>query len=115
MALAILFDSVGFGEWFILLAVVLIVVGPRRLPSVARKLGQYYSRFRRAADNFKRQLLDMETEFDKGVAEVEKSADAHFDDPVESSDESSGEFESDGEESASEEPGEEKPESGGAS
>lgn len=73
MALAIIFDSVGFGEWFILLAVVLIVVGPRRLPSVARTLGQYYSRFRRAADNFKRQLMDMETEFDKGVAEVERS------------------------------------------
>ncbi len=73
MALAIIFDSVGFGEWFILLAVVLVVVGPRRLPSVARTLGQYYSRFRRAADNFKRQLMDMETEFDKGVAEVERS------------------------------------------
>ncbi len=74
MALAIIFDSVGFGEWFILLAVVLIVVGPKRLPSVARTLGQYYSKFRRAADNFKRQLMDMETEFDKGVAEIEKSA-----------------------------------------
>ncbi len=72
MTLAIILDSVGFGEWFVLLAVVLIVVGPRRLPSVARTVGQYYSRFRRAADNFKRQIMDMETEFDKGVAEVEK-------------------------------------------
>ena len=73
MTLAVIFDSVGFGEWFMLLAVVLIVVGPRRIPSVARTVGQYYSRFRRAADNFKRQLMDMETEFDKGIAEVEKS------------------------------------------
>ncbi len=73
MTLAIILDSVGFGEWFVLLAVVLIVVGPRRLPSVARTIGQYYSRFRRAADNFKRQIMDMETEFDKGVAEVERS------------------------------------------
>lgn len=72
MALAVLFDSVGFGEWFVLLAVVLIVVGPRRLPSVARTFGQYYSRFRRAAENFKRQLLDMDTEFTRAVTDVEK-------------------------------------------
>lgn len=81
MALAIIFESVGFGEWFVLLAVVLVVVGPRRLPSVARTLGQYYSRFRRAADNFKRQLMDMETEFDKGVAEVERSVVPKADEP----------------------------------
>ena len=78
MMLAVLFDSVGFGEWFVLLAVVLIVVGPRRLPSVARTLGQYYSRFRRAADNFKRQLMDMDTEFDKAVREVEKPVEGAF-------------------------------------
>ncbi len=76
MTLAVIFDSVGFGEWFVLLAVVLVVVGPRRLPHVARTLGQYYSRFRRAADNFKRQLMDMETEFDKGVAEVNSQIEA---------------------------------------
>ena len=78
MMLAVLFDSVGFGEWFVLLAVVLIVVGPRRLPSAARTLGQYYSRFRRAADNFKRQLMDMDTEFDKAVSEVEKPVEGAF-------------------------------------
>jgi len=78
MTLAVLFDSVGFGEWFVLLAVVLIVVGPRRLPSAARTLGQYYSRFRRAADNFKRQLMDMDTEFDKAVREVEKPVENAF-------------------------------------
>ena len=65
MTLAVIFDSIGFGEWFVLLAVVLIVVGPKRLPSAARTFGQYYSKFRRAAENFKRQLLDMDTEFTK--------------------------------------------------
>ena len=52
MTLAVIFDSIGFGEWFVLLAVVLIVVGPKRLPSAARTVGQYYSKFRRAAENF---------------------------------------------------------------
>ena len=72
MTLAVIFDSIGFGEWFVLLAVVLIVVGPKRLPSAARTFGQYYSKFRRAAENFKRQLLDMDTEFTKAVQEAEK-------------------------------------------
>ena len=78
MTLAVIFDSIGFGEWFVLLAVVLIVVGPKRLPSAARTFGQYYSKFRRAAENFKRQLLDMDTEFTKAVQEVEKQPEDAF-------------------------------------
>ena len=78
MTLAFLFDSVGFGEWFVLLAVVLIVVGPKRLPSAARTLGQYYSKFRRAADNFKRQLMDMDTEFTQAAESVQKTVDDAF-------------------------------------
>ncbi len=70
MALAIIFDGVGFGEWFVLLAVVLVVVGPKRLPATARKFGQYYAKFRRAADSFKRQLLDMDTELTNSVREA---------------------------------------------
>ena len=78
MTLAVIFDSIGFGEWFVLLAVVLVVVGPKRLPSAARTVGQYYSKFRRAAENFKRQLLDMDTEFTKAVEETEKTAGGAF-------------------------------------
>ena len=73
MAFAFLFESAGFGEWFVLLAVVLIVVGPKNLPSTARKIGQYYSKFRRAAESFKRQIMDMDTEFDRYTREMEKS------------------------------------------
>jgi len=76
MLLAFLLDSAGFGEWFVLLAVVLIVVGPRRLPETARKLGGIYSRFRRAADNFKRELLDMDTKVSSFVEAAEKEAEA---------------------------------------
>lgn len=78
MTLALLLDSAGFGEWFVLLAVVLIVVGPRKLPSAARKLGSYYSKFRRAAEGFKRQLLDMETEITRTVDSVENEVDEAF-------------------------------------
>lgn len=70
MALAFIFDSVGLGEWFVLLAVLLIFVGPKRLPETARKFGQYYSKFRRAAENFKRQLLDMDPDVTNAVRDV---------------------------------------------
>ena len=75
MTLAFIFTDVGFGEWFVLLAVVLIVVGPRNLPSVARKIGSYYGKFRRAAEGFKRQLMDMETEFTRAADAAEREVD----------------------------------------
>ena len=78
MTLAIIFDSVGFGEWFVLLAVVLVVVGPKRLPSTARKFGQFYAKFCRAAENFKRQLLDMDSEISRAANEADSLAEDAF-------------------------------------
>ena len=73
MAFAFLFfDSVGGGEWLVLLAVVLIVVGPRNLPAAARKVGQVLSQLRRAADEFKRQIMTMDQEMEKAVNDVTK-------------------------------------------
>lgn len=72
MTFAILFESVGAGEWLVLLAVLLVVVGPKRLPSTVRKFGQYYAKFRRAAEGFKRQLMDMDTEISNAVREAEQ-------------------------------------------
>jgi Sec-independent protein translocase protein TatA len=71
---AFIFDSVSFSEWTVLLVVFLIIMGPRKIPQTARTLGNYYSKLRRAAESFKRQLMDMETEFSKAAAEVESEA-----------------------------------------
>ena len=68
---AFIFDSVSFGEWTVLVVVFLIVMGPRKIPQTARTLGNYYSKLRRAAESFKRQLMDLETEFNKAAAEAE--------------------------------------------
>ena len=76
MALAIIFDSVGAGEWLVLLAVLLVVMGPKRLPSTARKIGAYYSKFRRAADSFKRQLMDMDLEMERELRKTEQEVEA---------------------------------------
>lgn len=62
--LAFLMESVGMGEWVVLLAVILIVMGPQRLPEMARKLGRWTETFRRAADEFKRQILSMDQDLE---------------------------------------------------
>jgi TatA/E family protein of Tat protein translocase len=64
--LAFLGGSVGAGEWVVLFVVVLLVVGPKRLPEIARKLGRTMEMFRRAADEFKDQLLNMDQETPSG-------------------------------------------------
>ena len=71
MTLAIVFDSVGAGEWLVLLAVLLVVIGPKNLPSTARKIGACYSKFRRAAEGFKRQLMDMDLEMEREFRKAE--------------------------------------------
>ena len=83
MTLAIIFDSVGAGEWLVLLAVLLIVMGPKRLPSTARQIGAYYSKFRRAADSFKRQLMDMDLEMERELRKAEQEAEAAIKGPDE--------------------------------
>lgn len=61
-SLAFLTGSVGAGEWVVLFVVVLIVVGPKRLPDIARKIGRTMEMFRRAADEFKDQIMTMDQE-----------------------------------------------------
>ena len=72
MAFAFFLESVGGGEWLVLLAVILIVVGPKNLPSAARKIGQVMSQLRRAADEFKRQLMSMDQDIHKAVEDVKQ-------------------------------------------
>ena len=73
MTFAFFLESVGGGEWLVLLAVILIVVGPKNLPSAARKIGQLMSQLRRAADEFKRQLMTMDQDIQKTVEDVKQS------------------------------------------
>ena len=86
MAFAFILDSVGAGEWFVLLAVLLVVMGPKRLPSTARTIGSYYSKFRRAAETFKRQLMDMDWEMERELEKARREAEAAIGEPPEMSD-----------------------------
>jgi sec-independent protein translocase protein TatB len=69
---AFVFDSVSGGEWLVLLAVILIIVGPKNLPSAARKVGEIMSKLRRAADEFKRQLMTMDEEMKRAADDIKK-------------------------------------------
>lgn len=74
MLLAFIFDSVGFGEWLVLLAVALMVLGPRRLPEAARTVGRFYAKFRRASEGFRRQLFELDNEIRAAESTAEKEA-----------------------------------------
>ncbi len=45
--------GIGFPELLLILVVALIVVGPSKLPDLARALGRGYAEFRRATDELK--------------------------------------------------------------
>ncbi len=97
MGFAFIFESVGGTEWFVLLGVVLIVVGPKNLPAAARKLGQVMTNLRRAADEFKRQLMSMDQEVRSTVNEaLSDPSDSSSSSSASSSSGSSSESSSDG-------------------
>lgn len=52
--------GIGFPELLLILAIALMVIGPRRLPDIARALGRALGEFKRATDEFK-QTINEET------------------------------------------------------
>lgn len=49
--------DIGLSELLIILAVALIVLGPKKLPEVARNLGRGLAQFRRASEDLRRSIL----------------------------------------------------------
>lgn len=52
--------GIGFPELLLILAIALMVIGPRKLPDIARALGRAMAEFKRATDEF-RNTLEEET------------------------------------------------------
>jgi sec-independent protein translocase protein TatB len=76
-----MFD-IGFSELFVILLVGLIVIGPERLPKVARTLGALFGRLQRYVNDVKadisrevelEELRKMKSEFEDAARSVEKS------------------------------------------
>ena len=70
--------GIGMPELLLILALALIVLGPKKLPELARALGKGMAEFRRATDELKDELRQMEHDI-----EAESSVEAtNKDDPV---------------------------------
>ena len=48
--------GIGMPELIIILVIALIVIGPQKLPDLAKSLGKGLAEFRRATDDFKRNV-----------------------------------------------------------
>lgn len=48
--------NVGGAEFFVILLVALLVIGPTKLPQAARQVGQFMGEFRRIANGFQNEL-----------------------------------------------------------
>ena len=63
--------GIGFQELLLILVIALIVLGPKKLPDVAKALGRALNEFKRATNELKESL-----EVDQGLNTVKKSFDA---------------------------------------
>jgi Tat protein translocase TatB subunit len=66
--------GIGMPELVVILVVALIVLGPRRLPEVARALGKTLAEFRRATSDISEELHNASVLLEEQVREAEKAA-----------------------------------------
>jgi sec-independent protein translocase protein TatA len=51
-----MFGNIGMSELMIILIVVLLLFGPKKLPELARSLGRSINEFKKAADDVRKEL-----------------------------------------------------------
>lgn len=56
--------GIGMPELLLILAVALIILGPKKLPEIARSLGRGIAEFRRTTDDVKREMQAAADEID---------------------------------------------------
>ena len=82
--------DIGLSELLIIMAVALIVLGPKKLPEVARSLGRGLAQFRRASEDLRRSILveDEPPERDKSAEALPySSASRRLDPPADETEE----------------------------
>jgi Tat protein translocase TatB subunit len=75
--------GIGMPELLLILALALIVLGPKKLPELARALGKGMAEFRRATDELKEEFRQMEHEIDESSAQATVKDDPFLEKPAE--------------------------------
>ncbi len=63
--------GIGFNEVLIILILALIIIGPKKLPDIAKALGKGYREFRKAFDEVKEEM-DLNFDDEKSYEEIRK-------------------------------------------
>ena len=87
--------GIGMPEMLLIMAVALIVIGPKKLPDLARSLGRAFGEFKKATNDLKESL-----EIDTDLSEVTRSFDEVGDEIKKSVEEPARQIESDQTDSA---------------
>lgn len=74
--------GIGMPELLLILALALIVLGPKKLPELARALGKGMAEFRRATDDLKDELRQMEHEIDDSSTDATKKDEPPLEKPA---------------------------------
>ncbi len=64
--------GIGITEIIIIMVVALLVVGPKKLPELAKTLGRGMAEFRRTADDFKESIYQDDSTLDKDRKKAEQ-------------------------------------------
>jgi Tat protein translocase TatB subunit len=64
--------NIGFPELLLILAVALLVVGPSKLPELARSIGKAFGQFKRMADDV-RDTIDQEAAVEEKKKEIDEN------------------------------------------
>lgn len=68
--------GIGMPELLLILALALIVLGPKKLPELARALGKGMAEFRRATDDLKDEFRQLENEPPESPAQAPQKDDS---------------------------------------
>ncbi|MGW8324918.1 MAG: Sec-independent protein translocase protein TatB, partial [Desulfobacterales bacterium] len=77
--------GIGMPEMLLILAIALIVIGPKKLPDLAKSLGRAFAEFKRATSELKEsfeidsELKEIKTTFDEMSSEFKEAIDIDVD------------------------------------
>ncbi len=75
----LLFFNISGGEIFIIVLAIYLILGPRKIPELARKLGKTINEFRRATNDIRREITHGTSDLKK---DLNVDLDININDPV---------------------------------